>query len=185
MRTQCTHCSSISDGSTLFLSSTTPCPLHILVAWKEDSQIQCSLCGASAFRYFRGGALRLRAGQSRSQGRHCLPDVASYNRGQNSLGQMFFALKEAFPVCKLLPFTANAPLPPIAMLVAERRHTCQLIYEIFISFQHCNGGWGGGISTQNFLQNTKCIMSFVRDCSPWNQVACWLDPVKIRWYKGL
>ena len=50
------------------------------------------------------------------------------------------------------------------MLVAERRHTCQLIYEIFISFQHCNGGWGGGISTRNFLQNTKCIMSFVRDC---------------------
>ena len=24
---------------------------------------------------------------------------------------------------------------------------------------------GGGISTRNFLQNTKCIMSFVRDCS--------------------
>ena len=35
----------------------------------------------------------------------------SDNRGQNSLGQMFFALKEAFPVCKLLPFTANAPSP--------------------------------------------------------------------------
>ena len=70
-------------------------------------------------------------------------DSCTDNRGQNSLGQMFFALKEAFPVCKLLPFTANAPLPPIAMLVAERRHTCQLIYEIFISFQHCNGGWGG------------------------------------------
>ena len=34
------------------------------------------------------------------------------------------------------------PSPPIAMLVAERRHTCQLIYETFISFQHCNGGWG-------------------------------------------
>ena len=88
----------------------------------------------------------------------------SYNRGQNSLGQMFFSLKEAFPVCKLLPFTANTPLPPIAMLVAERRHTCQLIYEVFISFQHCNGGVGGGISTRNFFQNTKCIMSFVRDC---------------------
>ena len=67
---------------------------------------------------------------------------STYNRGQNSLGQMFFALKETFPVCKLLPFTANAPPPPIAMLVAERRHTCQLIYEICISFQHCNGGWG-------------------------------------------
>ena len=67
------------------------------------------------------------------------------NPGQNSLGQMLFALKEAFPLCKLLPFTANAPSPPpITMLVAERRHTCQLIYEIFISFQHCNGGWGGG-----------------------------------------
>ena len=52
----------------------------------------------------------------------------------------------------------------IAMLATERRHTCQLIYEIFISFQHCNGGWGG-ISTRNFLQNTKCIMSFVRDCN--------------------
>ena len=26
------------------------------------------------------------------------------------------------------------------------------------------GGGGGGISTRNFLQNTKCIMSFVRDC---------------------
>ena len=38
--------------------------------------------------------------------------LPSHNRGQNSLGQMFFALKEAFPVCKLLPFTANAPLPP-------------------------------------------------------------------------
>ena len=23
---------------------------------------------------------------------------------------------------------------------------------------------GGGISTQNFLQNTECVMSFVRDC---------------------
>ena len=68
--------------------------------------------------------------------------LQSYNPGQNLLGQMFFALKEAFPACKLLPFTANAPLLPIAMLVAERRHTCQLIYEIFISFQHCSGAWG-------------------------------------------
>ena len=38
--------------------------------------------------------------------------LVTYNRGQNSLGQMSFALKEAFPVCELLPFTANAPLPP-------------------------------------------------------------------------
>ena len=34
------------------------------------------------------------------------------------------------------------PPPPIAMLVAGKRHTCQLIYYIFISFQHCNGGRG-------------------------------------------
>ena len=66
----------------------------------------------------------------------------SYNRGQNSLGHMSFAFKEAFPVRKLLPFTANAPFPPIAMLLAGRRHTCLLIYDIFISFQRCNGGWG-------------------------------------------
>ena len=52
---------------------------------------------------------------------------------------------------------------PIAMLVAGRRHACQLIYDIFISFQHCNEGWG--ISTQNFFQNTKCFMSFVCYCS--------------------
>ena len=25
--------------------------------------------------------------------------IFGYNHGQNSLGQMFFALKEAFPVC--------------------------------------------------------------------------------------
>ena len=63
----------------------------------------------------------------------------TYNCGQNSLGHMSFALKEAFPVCKLLP-------PLTAVVVAGRRDTCQLIYDIFISFQHYNGG--GGISTR-------------------------------------
>ena len=71
-----------------------------------------------------------------------LRNFENYNRGKNSLGQMSFALKEAFLVCKLLHFTANAPLPPTAMLVAGRRHICQVIFDIFISFQYCNGGWG-------------------------------------------
>ena len=66
----------------------------------------------------------------------------TFNRGQNSLGHISFALKEAFLVCKLLHFTANAPPPPTAMLVAGRRHICQVIFDIFISFQHCNAGWG-------------------------------------------
>ena len=38
-------------------------------------------------------------------------EFETYNRRQNSLEHMSFALKEAFPVRKLLPFTANAPFP--------------------------------------------------------------------------
>ena len=43
----------------------------------------------------------------------------SYNRGQNSLRQMSFAEKEAFPACKLLPSTANAPLPSLQCWLLE------------------------------------------------------------------
>ena len=43
----------------------------------------------------------------------------TYNRGQNSLGNMSFALKEAFPVRKLRPFSANAPSPQLQCWLLE------------------------------------------------------------------
>ena len=68
------------------------------------------------------------------------------NRRKNSMGQMSFALKEAFPVCKLLPFTANAPLPPLQCWLLEEdilvNSSMTFSSAFFISFQHCNGGGG-------------------------------------------
>lgn len=37
-------------------------------------------------------------------------------------------------------------------------HTCELICEISISLQHCNGGGVEGISTQNFLLSKKHLL---------------------------
>ena len=91
------------------------------------------------------------------------PSFRTHNRGQNSLGHMRSALKEAFPVCKLLPLTANAPLPPAAMLVDGRGHIFNSSMTFSSAFNIAMGGWG--ISTRNFPQNTKGVLSFVRDCS--------------------
>ena len=66
-----------------------------------------------------------------------------------------FCVKRGLFVYKLLPFTANSPPPPTAILVAVRRHTCQLIYDIFISFQHCNGGGGWGDHNSKFSPKYK------------------------------
>ena len=76
---------------------------------------------------------------------------------------MFFALKEAFPLCKLLPFTANAPLPPLQCWLLKEDILVNSYMKFSSAFNIAMGG-GGGISTRNFFQNTKCIMSFVRDC---------------------
>ena len=67
--------------------------------------------------------------------------VRSHNRGQNLLGHMSFALKEAFPVCKLLPFTANAPLPPLQCWLLEE----DILVNSFMTFSSAfNIAMGGG-----------------------------------------
>ena len=86
----------------------------------------------------------------------------NYNRGQNSLVQMSFALKEAFPVCKLLPFTANAP--PHCNVGRWKKTNSSMTLSSALNIA-MRGNRGGGISTRNFLQNTKCVTSFVRDWS--------------------
>ena len=90
-------------------------------------------------------------------------DPASYLQSRTKLDETNeFYVKDAFPAIKLLPVTAKCPPPPFAMLVDWRKHTCKLIYDISIGFQLQLVGWG--LSTQNLLQNAKCLMSFVRDC---------------------
>ena len=74
----------------------------------------------------------------------------------------FFALKETVPVCKLLPFTVNAPLPPLQCRLLKEDILVNSSMKFSSVFNIVMGV--GGISTRNFLQNTKCIMSFVRDC---------------------
>ena len=66
------------------------------------------------------------------------------DRGQNSLGQMFFALKEAFPVCKLLPFTANAPLPPLQCWLLKEDILVNSSMKFSSAFNIAMGGGGGG-----------------------------------------
>ena len=66
----------------------------------------------------------------------------SYNRGQNSLGQMFFALKEAFLVCKLLPFTANAPLPPLQCWLQKEDILVNSSMKFSSAFNIAMGGGG-------------------------------------------
>ena len=77
---------------------------------------------------------------------------------------MIFALKEAFPVRKLLPFTANAPLPSMQCWLLEADILVNSSMTFSSAFNIAMGD-GGGTPTRNFLQNTKCFMSFVRDCS--------------------
>ena len=55
---------------------------------------------------------------------------------------MSFVLKEAFPVRKLLPFTANAP--PIAMLVAGEDILVNSSMTFASAFNIALAGWGGG-----------------------------------------
>ena len=66
----------------------------------------------------------------------------TYNHGQNSLGQMFFALKEAFPVCKLLPFTANAPLPPLQCWLLKEDMLVNSSMKFSSAFNIAMGGGG-------------------------------------------
>ena len=104
-----------------------------------------------------------------------LSNFHTYNPGQNSLGQMFFALKEAFPVCKLLPFTANAPSPPpLQCWLLKEDILVNSSMKFLSAFNIAMGG--GGISTRNFLQNTKCITRGVylgekrRGCARLNKI---------------
>ena len=65
----------------------------------------------------------------------------SYNCEQSSLGHMSFALKEAFPVRKLLPFIANAPLPPLQCWLLEE----DILVNSFMTFSSAfNIAMGGG-----------------------------------------
>ena len=61
----------------------------------------------------------------------------------------------------MLPFTANAPSPPLQCWLLEENILVHPFITFSSAFNIAMGG--GGITTRNFLQNTKCVMSFVRN----------------------
>ena len=103
----------------------------------------------------------------------------SHNRGQNSLEQMSFALKDSFPACKLLPSTANAPLPHCNVGCLRKTylstHLCHFHPRSTLQ-------WGGGISTQNFLQRRSVS---VHDCSFHEQKHITSHKMNSTWVNGL
>ena len=89
---------------------------------------------------------------------------ASCNRGQNSLGQMSFALKEAFPARKLLSSTANTPSPHYNVGCLKRTYLSTHL-DIFISVQDCNGEWGGGcqLEISSKMRSVSRVLSSIVD----------------------
>ena len=66
----------------------------------------------------------------------------SYNRGQNSLGHMSFALKEAFPVRKLRPSLLMPPLPPLQCWLLEEDILANSSMTFSSAFNIAMGGGG-------------------------------------------
>ena len=81
-----------------------------------------------------------------------------YNRGQNLLRHMSFALKEAFSVRKLLPFTANAPLPPLQFWFLEEDMLVNSSMTFSSAFNIAMGG--GGHLNSKFPPKYKVFHEF-------------------------
>ena len=84
----------------------------------------------------------------------------NYNRGQNSLGHMSFALKEPFPVRKVLPSVQMPPLPPLQCWLLEEGILFNSSTTFSSAFNIAIGGGGGGDLNSKFLPKYKVCHEF-------------------------
>ena len=73
------------------------------------------------------------------------------------VGTDVFALKEAFPVCKLLPFTANTPCPPLQCWLLKEDILVNPSMTFPSAFNIAMGGGGGGsqLETSSKIQSVS------------------------------